>query len=203
MQVYKIYPVGFAANSYLLTADGKEAVAVDPAQPRVLDEAEKRGLRVRHVLLTHGHYDHTGGCAALQNAGAKVGCLEKERALATGAECLAEMFGAPMPAFRVDFTFQGGEELLLCGMRFLVLATPGHTAGSACFLAEDTLFTGDTLFEGGVGRTDLPTGSAAALSASLRKLYALGGDYTVRAGHGEDSTLSFEREHNGWLRQCR
>ena len=66
MQVYKIYPIGFAANSYLITADGKSAVAVDPAQPRILDEAKKRGLEVKYVLLTHGHFDHIGGCAALQ-----------------------------------------------------------------------------------------------------------------------------------------
>ena len=75
MQVYKIYPSGFAANSYLVTADGKNALCIDPAQPGIADEVKKLGLTVSHVLLTHGHFDHIGGAASLQKAGAKVGCL--------------------------------------------------------------------------------------------------------------------------------
>lgn len=201
-KIYKIYPIGFAANSYLITADGKSAVAVDPAQPRILDEAKKRGLEVKYVLLTHGHFDHIGGCAALQAAGAKVGCLEAERALATGKNNLAEEFGVPMSAFTVDFTFRDGDQLDLCGIHVRVVATPGHTSGGACFIAGDRLFTGDTLFAGDVGRTDLPTGSGAALTASLKKLYALEGDFVVCPGHGEDSTLSYERQFNGYIRQC-
>ena len=201
-KIYKIYPIGFAANSYLITADGKSAVAVDPAQPRILDEAKKRGLEVKYVLLTHGHFDHIGGCAALQAAGAKVGCLEAECALATGKNNLAEEFGVPMSAFTVDFTFRDGDQLDLCGIQVRVVATPGHTAGGACFIAGDRLFTGDTLFAGDVGRTELPTGSGVALTASLKKLYALEGDFVVCPGHGEDSTLSYERQFNGYIRQC-
>ena len=202
MQIYKIYPIGFAANSYLVTADGKRAVAIDPAQPRIVEEAKKRGLTVTHVLLTHGHFDHIGGCAALQAAGAKVGCLAGEEGLIAGSGNLAAMFGAPMPAFTPDFTFRDGEELALCGMRFCVIATPGHTAGGACFLVEGHLFTGDTLFAGSVGRTDLPTGDADALAQSVRRLYALEGDHTVHPGHEEDTTLERERTHNACIRSC-
>ena len=200
MQVYKIYPKGFAANSYLVTQDGVHAVAVDPAQPRILDEAAAHGLRVTHVLLTHGHFDHTGGCAALQAAGAQVGCLEAERPLVLGPGNAAQLFGARVAPFRIDFTFRGGEELLLDGMRIGVIAAPGHTAGGACFAAEGYLFTGDTLFAGDVGRTDLPTGSGAQLEESVRRLYALPGDYHVCPGHGEDTTLEYERRNNGWIR---
>ena len=199
MQIVKVYPQGFAANCYFVTADGTSAVAIDPAQPRVLDEARRRGLRVDRVLLTHGHFDHIGGCAALQAAGAKVGCLLEERPLVAGADNMAAAFGVPVPSFRIDFTVKDGEEVLLCGIPFRVMATPGHTAGSACFIAGDTLFTGDTLFAGGVGRCDLPTGDGAALSRSLRRLAALEGDYAVCPGHGDDTTLSYERAHNGWL----
>ena len=85
-------------------------------------------------------------------------------------------------------------------MKIKVIATPGHTAGGACYLAEDCLFTGDTLFRGTVGRSDLPTSSPTALEASVKKLYALEGDYVVCAGHGEDSTLDTERKHNGVIR---
>ena len=199
MTIYKIYPVGFASNSYLLTADGKTAVAIDPAQPRVIEEAERRGLRVAYVLLTHGHFDHICGCNALQAAGARVGCLEEEKQIALSNANMGGAFGVNVPIFTVDFTYRDGDILELLGMKFRVIATPGHTAGSCCYLAEGALFTGDTLFAGDVGRTDLPTGSRAALAQSLKKLSALGGDYTVYAGHGEDSTLDYEKKHNGSL----
>lgn len=200
MEVCKIYPHGFAANSYFLTQDGVHAVAVDPAQPRIADEAQKRGLCVTHVLLTHGHFDHIGGCAALQEAGAKVGCLEAERPLVLGPGNAAQLFGVRVAPFRIDFTFRDGEELLLDGMRIGVIAAPGHTTGGACFAAEGYLFTGDTLFAGDVGRTDLPTGSGVQLRESVKKLYALPGDYHVCPGHGEDTTLEYERRNNGWIR---
>lgn len=200
MQVFKIYPQGFAANSYLLTQDEKTAVVIDPAQPRIADEVKRRGLTVTHVLLTHGHFDHIGGCAALQAEGAKVGCLAKEAPLALGKNNMADYFGGHVPPFSVDFTFGDGDILSLDGMQFLVIATPGHTAGGACFCIGDHLFTGDTLFAGDIGRSDLPTGSGAQLTESVRKLYALQGDFTVCPGHGEDTTLEYERHNNGWVR---
>lgn len=200
MQVFKIYPQGFAANSYFLTQDEKTAVVIDPAQPRIADEAKRRGLTVTHVLLTHGHFDHIGGCAALQAAGAKVGCLAKEAPLALGKNNMADYFGGHVPPFSVDFTFGDGDILSLDGMQFLVIATPGHTAGGACFCVGDHLFTGDTLFAGDIGRSDLPTGSGAQLTESVRKLYAIQGDFTVCPGHGEDTTLKYERHNNGWVR---
>lgn len=200
MTVYKIYPIGFASNSYLVTADGKTAVAIDPAQPRISDEAKQRGLEVKYVLLTHGHYDHIGGCAALQTAGAKVGCLDAEQPLVLGKDNLAQKHGLTIPPFSIDFTVKGGEEISLCGLNIKVIATPGHTAGGACYMIENALFTGDTLFFECVGRTDLPTGSGAVLERSVRALYALEGDYTVYAGHGEDTTLEYERKNNLYIR---
>lgn len=200
MQVIKIYPTGFAANTYILTADDISAVVIDPAQAGILDEVKERGLEVKFVLLTHGHFDHIGGCAALQRAGAKVGCLSGEERLAI-LDNLAEAFGeGEVEPFTVDFTVKDGEILDICGMQIKVIATPGHTAGGASYRVEDNLFTGDTLFRDGVGRTDLPTGSYAQLEKSVKKLYALEGDYTVYAGHGGDSTLGRERKQNGAIR---
>lgn len=200
MQVIKIYPQGFAANCYLLTEDGRSAIAVDPSAPRVLKEAQKRGLEVKYVLLTHGHYDHIGGCAALQGAGAKIGCLEAERGLVFGAGNLAAAHGLVIPPFTLDFTMKDGEVLSLCGMTVRVIATPGHTAGGASYLVGDRLFTGDTLFEESIGRTDLPTGNGRDLTDSVRKLYALAGDFVVCAGHGEDTSLEHERHCNAYIR---
>lgn len=198
--VYKVEPVGFASNSYLVTADGKTALCIDPAQPSISDEAEKRGLQVKYVLLTHGHFDHVGGVSALRQAGAKVGCLDKEQALALGRGNLAAEFGVPVPPFSVDFTLKDGERTELCGISVSVLATPGHTAGSCCFLIGENLFTGDTLFAGSVGRTDFPTGDFREIEKSVKKLYALAGNYRVYTGHGEETTLEHERKFNGYIK---
>ncbi len=109
MQVYKIYPSGFAANSYLVTADGKNALCIDPAQPGIADEVKKLGLTVSHVLLTHGHFDHIGGAASLQKAGAKVGCLFGEERLAV-LDNLADSLGGGLEIepFFIDFTVKDG-----------------------------------------------------------------------------------------------
>ncbi len=196
MQIFKIPPRGFSANSYFVTADGSRAVCIDPSRPRIAAEAERRGLSVGYVLLTHGHFDHIGGCAALQAAGAKIGCLRGEEELALHANLGIEMGGSDVPPFTIDFTFGDGDLLTLCGISFRVIATPGHTSGGACYLTEEALFTGDTLFAGDFGRTDLPTGDMRALMASVGKLYALEWDGPVCPGHGEDTTLRRERMYN-------
>ncbi len=198
MTVYPIAPRGFAANCYLLTADGVNAVAIDPAQPHVLRAAERLGLSVRYALLTHGHFDHVGGCAALQARGAKVGCLAGEQANVAAAD-LAAAFGVSVPPFTVDFTFSDGETLSLSGVTLRAIATPGHTSGSCCFLGDGVLFSGDTLFAGDVGRTDLPTGSARALAQSLSVLFALD-DCTVYPGHGGPTSLAAEKARMGGKR---
>ncbi len=205
MRIEKVYPIGFAANTYFVTEDGKNAVAVDPAQPRASEEAARLGLTVKAVLLTHGHFDHIGGCSLLQRAGAKIFCLKGEEDRAVNCD-LSEEFGfGKTPPFTIDGVLSDGQTLLLCGMRVEVTATPGHTAGSACYLfsapsGQRVLFTGDTLFCGGVGRTDLPTGSARQLQESLKKLRALPFDCPVCAGHGEDTTLLHEKMYNGYLK---
>ncbi len=194
MNVLRILPQGFAANCYLITADGKNAVAIDPAVPQVLEEATRRGLFVHTVLLTHGHFDHVGGCAALREAGAEVGCLEGEKPLAETHNLASELGGIQnFPPVHIDFTFRDGEVLERFGMRISVMGTPGHTAGSCCYLADTALFSGDTLFLEGYGRTDLPTGNRRALFESIRRLLRMEGDLLIYPGHGEATTLAHER----------
>lgn len=203
MQIITLSPRGFGANTYVLTKDGKTALVVDPAQPRVFEEIEKRGLIPVCVLLTHCHFDHVGGVGVLQENGARVFCSETEKPLVGTEADLFSVFGAPRVAYTVDETFSDGEEKTLCGLRVQLLLTPGHTAGSACYLVTDgeerILLTGDTLFSGSIGRTDFPTGSIAQMRASLKKLAELNGDYPVYAGHNEPTTLDTERKTNPFM----
>ena len=110
---------------------------------------------------------------------------------------MSELTGGPFNSFTPDVLLNGGETIEECGMSFKVIHTPGHTAGSVCYITEDKLFTGDTLFYLGVGRTDLPTGNYRELEHSVRDiLFKLKGDFAVFPGHGELTALSFEKEHN-------
>ena len=204
MKIITLSPRGFGANTYIITTDDKTAIVIDPAQPRVKEELDKRGLRAVCVLLTHCHFDHVGGVAALQTDGALVYCSEKEKPLVGTTADLFSAFGAPREAYAVDKTLADGEENTLCGVKVKTLITPGHTAGSACYLIADEagekhLFTGDTLFAGSMGRTDFPTGSIAQMRQSLRRLAALDGDMPVYAGHNDPTTLEIERKTNPFV----
>lgn len=200
MQVFKVLPYNGASNSYVLTADNKTAVVIDPSGSNVIEVLEKNGLVCKFVLLTHGHFDHVGACGELFAKGALICCNEREKDLIFSNEYLNIFGGVTVPHFEIFRTFKDCEEFNLCGIDFTALETPGHTLGSCCYLTENLLFTGDTLFRVSVGGWDLPTGNYSQLIESLQKLAALAGDYKIYCGHGEDSTLSRERAHNPYLR---
>lgn len=206
MRIITLSPRGFGANTYVLTEDGKTALVVDPAQPRIEGELIRLGLTPAYVLLTHCHFDHVGGAAALQACGAKLLCSEEEKPLIGTDADLFSAFGVPRTPYKIDETTADGEEKELCGIRVKTLLTPGHTKGSCSYLvtAKDGkryLFTGDALFAGSIGRTDFPTGSLSQLRASLKKLSALD-DMPVYPGHNEETTLQRERETNPFLRDA-
>lgn len=206
LQITKLPIHGFSCNSYFLT-NGGAAVVIDPGERNALEALAARNLKAEYVLLTHGHFDHIRGCHALQEAGAKIGCLKGEEETALFHN-LGEVYGdGPVPPFRIDFTFEDGEKLQLCGICFSAISTPGHSKGGCSLLVETSespyapgvLFTGDTLFRGSVGRTDGPGASEKQLQASLKKLCALEKNYFVFPGHGGASTLAEERAHNGYI----
>ena len=199
MQIYTVPAGMLRANSYIVTENGTDAVLIDCGGAQPLAFARQKGLNIRSVLLTHGHFDHIAGCAELQAAGAQIGCAAAEKLLITSPANLAAEMGVRIPAFSLDFTFQDGDELDLCGLKFTVLATPGHTPGGVCFLCGDSLFTGDTLFCESVGRTDFPGGSTSQLRESVKKLLALPGNLTVYPGHDEPTTLEHERMFNPFV----
>ena len=198
-KVIKDYPRSFASNSYILTADGKTAIVIDPSEKGIFALCQDNGLECKCALLTHGHFDHIGGCGELNKNGVPIYCGENEKELIFSKEYLSIFGGVKVPDFEIAGTFKDGDEVELCGIKFKVLETPGHTAGSVTYLAGDCLFTGDTLFKGSAGRTDLPTGDFTKILESLKKLSALAGDYKVYCGHEDDTTLENERENNPYL----
>ena len=200
MRVIKVLPLEFASNSYVLTADNKTAVVIDPSEHNVIEVLKKNGLVCKYVLLTHGHFDHVGACGELFAKGARICCSEREKDLIFSKEYLSIFGGVTVPHFEIERTFKDGEEVNLCGINFKVIVTPGHTAGSCCYVIENAGFTGDSLLKGSVGRWDLPTGNFSQLVSSIKKLASLDGDYKIYCGHGEDSTLSRERSFNPYLR---
>ena len=207
MQIITISPRGFGANTYAITNDNQTAIVIDPAQPRVLTELEKHGLKATHVLLTHCHFDHVGGVNALQNAGARVLCSEQEKPLIGTSADLFELFGAPRTPYEVDETFFDGEEKIINGLRVKAYLTSGHTTGSVCYLftANDGgryLFTGDTLFAGSIGRTDFPTGDMAAMRESLRKLAQFDKGLPIFPGHNDPSTIGEECRYNPFMQDA-
>ena len=203
MKIITVSPRGFGANTYLITKDDKTAIVVDPAQPRVWEELQKRGLIPVCVLLTHCHFDHVMGVDLLQGDGARVYCSNEEKKLVGTDADLFSHFGAPRTQYTVDETFYDGEEKILNGISVKMLLTPGHTSGSCCYLVTDEqgekyLFTGDTLFQGSIGRTDFPTGSIAQMRESLKKLMTLD-DMPVFAGHNDQTTIEHERKTNPFI----
>ena len=198
-KVIKISRDGVSGNTYIVTADNRTGVVIDPSEPGTWDEVMRRGIVCPYVLLTHGHFDHVGGCREFNENGANIICSEREKGFIFSPENLGIFGGVDIPLFMVSRTLRDGEQFNLCGINFTAIATPGHTAGSMCYLSYDNLFTGDTLFKESVGRTDLPTGSQRDLYYSLKKLSALEGDYKIYAGHGANSTLSHEREYNPFI----
>ena len=198
MNIITFHTTQLETDTYLVLL-GKEAFVVDPGADadKIAKAAESAGAKISCVLLTHAHFDHIGGVAELQRAGALVVMHESDIGLISSFKNLAFYAGVKVEKFLPDITVKGGETLTVAGMPVRVIHTPGHTAGGVCYVAEDCIFSGDTLFELSYGRTDFPTGSFKELKNSVvNRLFALQGDYKVYPGHGAPTTLDFERAHN-------
>ena len=186
-------PLGYLqTNCYILQGDSNQCLAIDPGgQPDVvLEFLGERKLAA--ILLTHGHFDHVGAVADLVT---ETGC--KVYLCADDLTLPRSMTSGQL--YYTD-TYSDGDEITLAGLTFRVLHTPGHTPGSVCLCFGDAMFSGDTLFAGSIGRTDLPGGDYATLINSITEnLLSLPDDLTVWPGHGEETTIGFEKKHNPYL----
>ncbi len=202
---YKRFTGGLlGSNTYLLwNPESKRAIVIDPGNPAEETEAFARSLSltVSGIVLTHGHYDHVCYMSEYKK-------LFQAPVLCTRPECenLAEpyrnasvLFGSAVKYPPADVIVDEGSVIPLDGQGKdgpVVLCTPGHTSGGICILAGQLLFTGDTLFYGNFGRTDLGDGSTAELKRSIERLYAMDPALIVLPGHGTQSTIGREREEN-------
>lgn len=199
-----VIPVGYLQeNCYIAYDEDKVAVVIDPGDEgqKLVEAIRNRGLDVRYILLTHGHFDHTGAVMEIKNEfGAKLCVSGEDAEMLTDPQLSLAMRQRWKPEdISIDLLLSDGDVIEAGKMRFEVIATPGHSKGSVTYRCENVLFTGDTLFQGDCGRTDLYGGSYEQIKASLRRLADLEGDYQVLPGHGPDSTLEEERLHNIYM----
>ena len=199
IKVLQVGPIG--TNCYILCDEAEKLCAViDPGgdASRVAAAVAKTGCAPCAILLTHGHYDHTGGVADLQAQWPEVPTYLSRRDQGAGDSYMLQLF--PPVANAKDY--DEGDTVRVGSLTLEVLATPGHSEGSVTLRCGDVLFCGDTLFAGSCGRTDFPGGSVKKIMASLKRLGELEGDLKVCPGHMEDSTLDRERSWNPYLRQA-
>lgn len=199
VSMMQVGPIG--TNCYLLQDEESGLMTViDPGDDweRILHQIKKAGGAVKYILLTHGHYDHTTGVPDLAKAlpGVQVYIHQAD---ANGAG--SQLF--PLASQVKDLNYYDeGDTLTLGSLTIEVLHTPGHSQGSVTLKVGDVLFTGDTLFCGSCGRTDLRGGSYEEIMVSLKRLGELEGDFHVCPGHDRTSTLERERKYNPFLREA-
>lgn len=197
----KTLPVGpIETNCYIVTNEATlECVVIDPGDESntILNYIEDNKLKCKAILLTHGHFDHTGAVKAVaEETGVPIYITEKDNED-------AKKFGMLYVTLPEDLEFYSeGDVLEFAGLRFEIMETPGHTPGGVTIRCGEALFTGDTLFRGSCGRTDFEGGDMEQELRSIKRICELPGDYEVYPGHMEVTTLERERCFNYYCRQA-
>lgn len=193
------------SNTYILWDGGsKEAAIIDAgSRPSLIDGIIKeQELKVKYIILTHAHFDHIYYLPEYRSAfpQAKTVLHELDNEIIGNPRLNASvLFGSERAFEKADITVREGDWLYLGDEKLIIMSTPGHTEGSICILAGDMLFSGDTLFYDGFGRTDLGAGSVSDMAASIERLYGLDENITVYPGHGTKTTIGREKEKNPYM----
>ena len=201
--IIKTLVVGsFEVNNYLVFEENsQEAVLIDAGgdYKATRELADKNKVKIKYILNTHGHLDHVAGDYDIQSKeDAKVLLHKDDEFLVKALKQHLALYGMPeYEVPKIDEYIEDGQEIKAGGMTFKVIHTPGHSPGAVCYLTDNVLFSGDTLFADSVGRTDLPGGSYEELGNSIKnKLFILDENITVYPGHGPSTTIKHEKAHN-------
>jgi glyoxylase-like metal-dependent hydrolase (beta-lactamase superfamily II) len=201
----------FHTNTYIVIEDGN-AVIIDPAgggtdetgTEEILNLLEEKSVKLTHILLTHGHFDHTSAAAELKKAtGAKIHVHESDAVmLGDVKKAFASSFPKWFKPCSADVLLKDGD-LIKAGengdLTFTVVSTPGHSAGSVMYMIDDVIFSGDTIFEDSVGRNDGYSGCIQAQKESMELIKKIDGNYIILPGHGPETTLIKEKKNNPFL----
>lgn len=207
MQYFRIRTIPFDENVYIYYDEQSlDACIIDPGGSfeKIREFVNKKNLNIKAVILTHAHADHIGALQEIidQYKDIEVIAAKREKKILNSpAYNLTINFGMKNTSFEATRYVEDGDTYQIGGKTIKFIVTPGHTSGSMCVFDGDIMFTGDTLFEGSIGRTDLPTGSYQEMENSLKKLSQMNEDIIILPGHGEQSSIGQEKKYNPFLRQ--
>ncbi len=204
-----VLPLGEMRTNCIIVSDEETGIGavIDPggrdSEKKIVTLCETNGVKIKYILLTHAHFDHMLSLEALRRETGAPLALHKYDADALSDPSLtymAQFGGVSEGCAPAEILFDDNDTLTLGNLTLTVLHTPGHTAGSVCYMADGVIVTGDTLFHSGIGRCDLYGGDDRAMEQSLRRLASLSGDYKLYPGHGSTTTLERERLSNVYLK---